>query len=37
VHLISAHEINDRGDIVASSEDSRTHQRVAYYLTLFDN
>lgn len=37
VHLISAQEINDRGDIVASGEDSRTHQRAAYYLTLFDN
>jgi len=37
VHLESAEQINDRGDIVASRIDSRAPQnRVVYFLTLFD-
>jgi hypothetical protein len=37
VHLQSAEQINDRGDIVAAGTDSRTHARILYFMTLFDN
>jgi hypothetical protein len=37
VHLQSAEQINDRGDIVVSGVDSRTNARIVYLMTLFDN
>src|SRR5882672_29243 len=38
VHLDTANEINDRGDIVASGIDSRApNEQTTYFLTLFDN
>jgi hypothetical protein len=37
VHLLFGEQINDRGDIVATGLDSRTNQRVVYFMTLFDN
>jgi len=37
VHLQSAEQINDRGDIVVAGVDSRTNARITYFMTLFDN
>jgi probable HAF family extracellular repeat protein len=37
VHLRSAEQINDRGDIVVSGVDSRTNARIVYFMTLFGN
>jgi len=37
VHLSSGQEINDRGDIVAVGVDSRTNNRIVYFMTLFAN
>lgn len=37
VHLGIVERINDRGDIIVSGVDSRTHVRVVYFATLFDN
>lgn len=35
VHLLYAHQINDRGDIVATGVDSRTNAQIVYFMTLF--
>lgn len=37
VHLETADEINDRGDIVALGVDSRTNAQIMYFMTLFDH
>jgi len=37
VHLLFANNINDRGDIVAVGVDSRTNNRIVYFMTLFAN
>jgi len=35
VHLLSALQINDRGDIVVLGVDSRTNARIVYFMTIF--
>lgn len=37
VHLQSAEEINDRGDIVAQGVDARTQAHITYFLRFLDN